>query len=230
MNVWWYDTPPNYGDVLTPHILNAYGIPFIRAEKKNFDTLMVGSIAKWARPGTRVLGAGFIRKVDPVCKDANWKWVRGPLSRQMVLDAGGRVPEVYGDAAWLLPTFWGPSEKEFDLGIVPHHVDYEIAKELHPGIPVIDLLTTDPEKTTKEITKCKAVICSSLHGLIVAHAYGIPAAWVKYSDKLHGDDMKFKDHFASMGIETILSTYDNPVFTLGTLDTKPMIEILKLIR
>jgi len=35
----------------------------------------------------------------------------------------------------------------------------------------------------------------------VAHAYGIPAVWVKFSNKLFGDNIKFYDYFASVGIK-----------------------------
>ena len=65
---------------------------------------------------------------------------------------------------------------------------------------MIDLITNDVVRTTNEILECECIISSSLHGLIVPHAYGIKALWMKFSDKLSGDNTKFYDYFESIGI------------------------------
>ncbi len=83
-------------------------------------------------------------------------------------------------------------------------MDYELVKKQYSHIKdvlVIDLMTDDIEVTTIEILKCKHIISSSLHGIIVAHAYQIPAMWIKFSNKLFGDDIKFKDYFKSVNID-----------------------------
>ncbi|MCM2302763.1 MAG: polysaccharide pyruvyl transferase family protein, partial [Flavobacteriaceae bacterium] len=93
--------------------------------------------------------------------------------------------------------------KKNQLGIVPHYNDYKLVKEWYGNdktIKVIDLLTLNVEQTTNEFLECEHIISSSLHGLIVAHAYRIPAVWVKFSDKLFGDGIKFQDYFESVGI------------------------------
>src|SRR5690606_38482184 len=63
---------------------------------------------------------------------------------------------------------------------------------------LIDLMTNDIEATTDLFLSCERIVSSSLHGLIVAHAYGIPAVWVQFSDKLFGDGIKFQDYFESV--------------------------------
>lgn len=188
---------------------------------------MVGSIAKFARKNMHVLGTGFMAEADVVCKNAQWQWVRGPYSRKKVIDAGGSCPPVYGDAAMLLPLFWDEQPKTHDVGIVPHYVDYQWAKKEFTDYPVINLETEKCLSVTKQITQCRKIISSSLHGVVAAHAYGIPAAWVPMSDKLRGDGIKFRDHYASLGLEAIPSTMDNPIFTTGTFNTQPLVDILK---
>lgn len=177
---------------------------------------MVGSIANHARPGMRVYGSGFIRRNDKVCPEAGYMWVRGPISRQMVLAAGGNVPELYGDAALILPELIRAAPKRHDVGYVPHYVDYKMLHAEHK----VSLTHGSIESITQKITTFRKVISSSLHGIIVAHAYGIPAAWVKLSSKLTGDDMKFHDHYQSVGLKAVLSTPEEPVFQVPTnIDT-----------
>ena len=65
---------------------------------------------------------------------------------------------------------------------------------------VINLLD-DIDTVTENITSCGYTVSSSLHGLIVSHAYNVPSLWVNFSDdKLVGDNIKFKDYFSSVDI------------------------------
>lgn len=229
LKVMWLKDYNNFGDVLTPFILNHYGVPHIY-KKNDYNAIMIGSIAKFAMTGTHILGAGFMNHNDPVCKEAAWHWVRGPLSAEKVTKATGQTPKLLGDAAALLPLMWpAPPQKKHKLGIVPHHIDF--AHTPRTAAPIVDL-TQQAQHVTAAIAECERVITSSLHGLIVAHAYGIPAALVKFGNRLKGDGFKFEDYFASVGLAARFSTFDNPVFTLPTnpLQTQPMKEILQCFR
>jgi hypothetical protein len=207
-----------------------YGIPCRHSGIDSAEGIMIGSIAKFAKPGMAVMGSGFIRESDPVCADANYMWVRGPMTRRKVLEAGGKCPKIYGDAAMFLPEIFPASRKQHKVGIVPHHVDYDAVRRMGTGLPVINLLNPDVKAVTDAITSCRYIISSSLHGIIVAHAYGIPAAWVQFSDKLKGDGFKFRDHYAALGLEAVPSTMRKPVYSLGTLDMGPAKEALLCCR
>lgn len=64
---------------------------------------------------------------------------------------------------------------------------------------IIDLTTNDVEGIITEICSCKKILSTSLHGIIVAQAYNIPALWIKKND-IGTDGFKFYDYFSSVGI------------------------------
>jgi hypothetical protein len=215
MNFWWSTSPRNgnFGDILTPFILNHYGIAHRWSTISRCDAISIGSIVRFAPDGVDVLGSGAIDSSDQINPRAIYRWVRGPLTRQMVLCAGGDCPEIYGDPAMLLPrVFKRNTEPKHEVGVFAHYVDLE-----HCGKYPFVINPLEPVQTVlHKLWSCERIVSSSLHGIIAAHAYGIPAAWVKFSDKLTGDDIKFHDHAMSVGmVEMPLSTVDNPEYTLA---------------
>ena len=65
---------------------------------------------------------------------------------------------------------------------------------------IIDVLNK-PEIVIEQINSCKRTLSSSLHGIIVSHAYGIPSLWCKLGvTPLSGDNIKFEDYFSSVNI------------------------------
>ncbi|MDX1627565.1 MAG: polysaccharide pyruvyl transferase family protein [Fulvivirga sp.] len=208
IKLWWHDNEGinNFGDLLGPYLvekITGRQVVFYPSRSwpwpKTF--MVVGSILAAAKRNCIVWGAGIIEKSTKVGK-AKFLAVRGPLTREILMDQGHEVPEVYGDPAILLPRFFDPDvEKEYEVGIIPHVVDYEAVKDkCTRGLKVIDL-TKDVEEVITEIKKCKRTVSSSLHGLIVSHVYNIPSLWAKFSDQLYGDDIKFYDYLKSVGID-----------------------------
>jgi hypothetical protein len=228
MKIWWSKNPApgNFGDILTPYILRHFNISFQSVEREQADTLCIGSIAKYAKPNMTMLGTGAMRVSDPIHPEANWLFVRGPHTRDIILRDGGRCPKIYGDAALLLPLLVPDQPKIHDIGIVPHYVDQLFVRANYPEIKIINLLNNDPLSVAQEIASCKKIISSSLHGIIAAHAYNIPAAWVKLSDDIKGDGIKYHDHYASIALRPVLSTLEKPVYQTGKINIDPIQEIL----
>ena len=216
-----YERKPaeNYGDLLSPfiveHLSGREAIFYDAPNRKKFwqrkkYLMAIGSIMSYTQPKAIVWGSGIISKGDNF-STANFRAVRGPLSRKRILELGYDCPEVYGDPALLLPTIFNPEvEKTYAYGVIPHYVDYEQAEAQYGNDEdtlVINLINNDHEAVTRQILSCKQIVSSSLHGVIVAQAYGIPAVWVRFSDKLSGDNVKFDDYFQSVGVVSYRGTY-----------------------
>ncbi|XCF07751.1 polysaccharide pyruvyl transferase family protein [Tamlana crocina] len=215
---WWNEVKiqgkakENYGDLLGKYLIeNISGKKVVFSWPKKFYVhdffapiyVTVGSILTHANHKCVVWGSGIVSKEYPI-KKAKFLAVRGPQTRNHLISQGYNVPEVYGDPALLLPQYYSPKiEKKYDIGIIPHYSDFKKVKAHYQNenaVLLIDLMTKDIEETTNQILKCKKVVSSSLHGVIVAHAYGIPAVWQKFSNDVFGDDIKYQDYFESVGI------------------------------
>ena len=124
------------------------------------------------------------------------------------------------------------------MGLIPHYVDKEndIVKQLAKDqeIRIIDILLSpnkfgkmsvekEWKKWVDDLCSCDCVISSSLHGLIIAEAYGIPTLWVKFSDEINGNDFKFYDYYASIGQQSIKPL---DLRTQSMLDIQDLIEMV----
>lgn len=200
----------NFGDLLGPYIVKKLTSkkmvkvkhPSMRRYKYFLSHfLTVGSILEIANENSIVWGSGLIRSTDKIRK-CKFLAVRGPLTRQFLVEDGHGVPEIYGDPAILLGILFKQApKKKYPLGIIPHYVDRQCLNKFENESIIIDLMTNDIEDTIKAICDYEFIVSSSLHGIIVAHSYGIPALWVKFSDNLAGDDIKFFDYLKSIEIE-----------------------------
>tara|TARA_B100000929_G_C15420273_1_gene391112 strand:+ start:119 stop:928 length:810 start_codon:yes stop_codon:yes gene_type:complete len=215
---WWderkflHKERENYGDMLSRYLvqkISGKNVKFVhpkkqkwfKRDKKHFVT--IGSILQHATRHSIVWGSGIISK-EYVIAEADFRAVRGPQTRKHLLNLGYHCPEVYGDPALLLPEYFKPEvQKKYEIGIIPHYNDFKEISEKYKevqGVRVIDLMTLDIEKTTIEILECENIISSSLHGVVIPHAYRIPAIWVEFSDRIFGDGIKYQDYYESVEI------------------------------
>lgn len=202
---WWQgDGFKNFGDQLTPYLLEKLSHrPVVRATRKAKRPYIaaVGSILEHVREPATIWGSGIIRRDSVLKRPRRITAVRGPATRERLLELGYETPAVFGDPALLLPYIYQPRPRErMPVGIVPYCFDFEeVRREAPPGVPVIDV-KRPVEEVIDAICSCRRIISSSLHGVIVAHAYGIPAVQAVFSDRVYGDGVKYEDYFRSVAI------------------------------
>lgn len=165
-----------------------------------------------------IWGSGIISEKAPIKgRPQEVRAVRGPLTRQRLLDQGINCPEVYGDPALLLPFFYKPFiKKKYSLGIIPHYTDQHnpLWKNLYKEIDVLVIDIRCYEHWLDfidQICQCETIASSSLHGLIVSEAYGIPNLWIKLKGSKLTDDFKYHDFFLSIGRDREAFEIDHPI-------------------
>ena len=88
-----------------------------------------------------------------------------------------------------------------------HHTQSNQLKNIDSDLfKVISVARSTPheiENFIDELASCESIFSSSLHGVIVAQAYGIPAQWITVKDSPINDDQnfKFEDYFLGAGQE-----------------------------
>lgn len=119
--------------------------------------------------------------------------MRGPLSSDVLQRQGIEVSGIYGDPVWFLPAIIPAApEKRYELGVIPHFFElpdpsqasgawmerYQVPRAMRDDVKRISTLTTPTfeglEALIRQITACKRIVSNSLHGMVIAEAYGIP--------------------------------------------------------
>jgi hypothetical protein len=201
-----YPSARNFGDALTPWLIwkitGEYPV-FAWPDESPQKYIVAGSIIEFATATTTVWGAGLISRQDSIDAGATILAVRGPITRQRALECGASCPPVYGDPALLLPQLYQPisAGRGALIGVIPHYFDKPKVFAYWQPPETCNLIDIQKpiECVIDEIATCRYIISSSLHGLIAAHAYGIPALWVQFGGKLLGDGTKFRDYLSSVG-------------------------------
>ena len=205
---WWRpkDGRTNMGDQLSQVIVSrVLGLRDLALMDKRNDgqrLFAIGSVLHFARTGDTVWGSGINGKIDEGQHRFGMldvRAVRGPRTRQYLLARGIPVPEVYGDPGLLMPLFFpaqylreGPAR---DVAVVPH-----FNEPLDKYRDFADLLVTPdcpPATFMRRLLGARLVVSSSLHGLVLAEAYGIPAVYLDWGN---GEDLfKYDDYYAGTG-------------------------------
>lgn len=207
-NLFWsrYE-PRNFGDWIGPYLYEAFTgkRPIHCSPLKNARECIfsAGSILRRITEPDRAIvwGSGIISEADEFARPRNVLAVRGPVSAHRIRAQGYRCPDVYGDPGILLPLVYHPNTRRVTgrIGVIPHYFDFtEIKRITNSDLHIIDV-TRPVEDVIDDICTCEKTISSSLHGLIVSHAYRVPTIWITSVNDLIGDGSKFIDYFESIG-------------------------------
>lgn len=147
--------------------------------------------------------------ISPETTKADIRAVRGPLTREAILKEGGKCPEIYGDPAIIMPRLYTPKiGAKHKAGLILHHTQetpttHVLAKTCGFHQISIDRVRDEQlENFIDEVCSCQKIFSSSLHGIILAQAYGIPAQWIQITNTpIHRDaNHKFADYFLGAGL------------------------------
>ena len=264
--VYYYDSYKkekvyNFGDYITPFIYETLFLkkPILDINGgKNKEEVVVGcgSILESSRTNSIIWGSGFIMENQTISKPKKILSVRGPLTRNRLLKLGINCPESYGDIGLILPYFYYPEvKKKYKLGIIPHYIDKEKFNEIYmkndKDVKIIDV-TQPIQIVIKDILECEMTMSSSLHGIIVSHAYNVKSMWIKLTNKIKGGFFKYRDYYGSLNFDNynemlpyiynkqistneaikLINDYPNPIFPINTksiIELCPFINIKKTI-
>jgi polysaccharide pyruvyl transferase len=196
VKVWaWSGGVRNFGDELGPVILERLGHDVERVPTmEEADVLACGSLledaAANAKPGTVVWGSGLMFGDTADLSHLDVRAVRGRLT----LRACGLMPDVVTvDPGALVPQLWPKPATRRDLGVVRHYVD----ENLYPWADATIDATAPVDEVIDFIGSCRRVASSSLHGLIVAHAWLLPTLRLPHPD-VAGGDFKWADWLSGL--------------------------------
>jgi hypothetical protein len=212
---WWARPfPGNFGDWLSPLILSRLSgrpVQYVAptAPTTQPHLVMVGSIGRFIRHRSIVVGTGVSSLDVELDRNAQYFSVRGPLTAQALRASGGPDVQCTGDPAAILrriiPVDLGPTNGR--LALVRHYTHANLPVTLPEGIDELGILNSHPddlESFVKRLACYDGVITSAMHVMIVCHAYGIPCALIGFrgfESSVHGTGMKYRDYSLGIGLE-----------------------------
>lgn len=211
---WWRNDFVNFGDWVGPLIYEARtGRKPIWRHPEGHGRgpyhVTAGSILAFGHSDREAIvwGSGIHNGVAEIGELGQVTALRGPMTRERVLACGNTASDVFGDPGLLVPRVLGlrPTPGATALGVVPHYFDIDRTRELFEGLPEVRIIDVrrSVQAVARDIAECGAVVSSSLHGVITAHALGLPTVWISVVDPGDRGYFKFFDYFAGLGVENV---------------------------
>lgn len=198
-----YGGATNFGDhlgkVVASRLINKAGHMPDEEVPQSRRLFTVGSVIHFAETDDVIWGSGVNGKLprdQHKFKTLDVRAVRGPKTATFLRELGVAVPNIYGDPALLVPTLFSDRfrvKPRRPAVFIPNLHDLSIAKT---DLPIVSPLR-GWNHVIKMIVGSEMVVSSSLHGIVLAEAFGIPARYVRLSETEH--PFKYDDYAQGTG-------------------------------
>lgn len=206
-----YNLGDSLGEVVAKYLLKKNNIDINKKISSTKYFYCIGSNILASYQNATIWGAGitpllskfkrFLQKISR--RKLDIRAVRGPLTRDFLLRQGFKCPEIYGDPAILMPLIYTPNckQKRYKKLIIPQFACESKFRQKYFNEKIVSMNTNDYETVIDEIVSSEIVYTSSLHGIILAESYGVPAIFFRSLPK--NEDFKYLDYYYSTGRKNI---------------------------
>lgn len=208
LRLFWWRGVPNFGDALSQLVTaRVSGRAVVQAGAGDCDMVGLGSLLQVMRrkyrtaraDGVRpwIWGSGLLSSVPSDFLDhVRIALLRGPVTAALL----GIRARAYGDPGLLADDMVAPPPRRDRIGLIPHHTQIAdpAIRALAASDPAYDLIDVGAPvlDVVRDIASCAHVVSSSLHGLVVADAFGVASTW---ADPGGQGLLKYHDYAASVG-------------------------------
>lgn len=214
VNLEWWNVKENVGDVISGVIykwmLEQKNVDPDIPVKKTVHLMTVGSLIGMMPYDAVIWGSGIhtILTTNKIINNKNRvkfdiRAVRGPVTKHILNFCGYNCENCcMGDPAVIMPLIYTPeeSEKKYKYSIIRHLKNNDEPQD--SSAHYINVNTSDYKHFINEICASELVLSSSLHGIILAEVYGVPAVFV--NENMDNELMKFYDWYFATGRQTVV--------------------------
>lgn len=226
IRLFWWKVTRNFGDRISAEIVRKVsGRPVVWAAPTEANLFALGSILQRAlghvapgagadKPlvwGSGLIGGGRFKAANLL----DYAAVRGPLTQSLLELA----PLPLGDPGLLANLLLDKvPERNGKIGVVLHFsqaIPAGLGDRLRQDdrFTIIDVQDADHIAVVRQIASCRHIFSSSLHGLIVADAFGVPNTWLN-SEGIHRSS-SFKFHDYALSVRRLLN---DPMDLMGLIE------------